>query len=141
MKQATVTRSTPRGNKNELNIKQRIAAGLLAAGHTIESAAREVGVNEKTVDVWKRRPDFKACITQAEDAIYAESMRLLKRTAKAAIVTLISCMSEKTSAYVRVQAARSLLEFAFEVNQHAEIEERMEVLEELVDERYGTNRR
>src|SRR6266446_8111033 len=119
MKQAAIlSHKLPRRQQKELTLRQRQAASLLAAGHTIQQTADQVAVSEKAIDNWKKRLDFMDVVRDAEDDIYEESLRLLKRVAKQSILTLVSCMSEKYSAYVRVQAAAKLLEIGLEVTKH-----------------------
>jgi hypothetical protein len=44
-------------------------AALLATGHTIKSAAKIAGVDEKTIDRWKREPRFLTAQQQAVDEL------------------------------------------------------------------------
>ena len=115
-----------------LTCKQTEAARLLAEGNTAIQAAERVGVSRATMERWKNVPEFRAAIRQMEDTAYAESLRLLKKTARGAISCLICCMSEKVSAYTRVAAASKLLDLGLEVHKVGELEKEIAELKQLI---------
>jgi hypothetical protein len=104
---------------------------LLASGTTIEKTALAVQCSEKTISLWKHKPEFLEAIDLAADELYNDSLKLLKRTTKAAIMTLISCLDPKVSDYVRVSAASKLLEQSMEVHSIKQLEARIQELEDL----------
>lgn len=108
---------------------------MLAQGATIKEAAKKVGVNEKSIDNWKHKLHFVEALREAEDAIYQDSMNLLKRTSKAAIMTLVACMDPKVSNYVRVAAASRLLDASMEVHSAQKLAARIAELEEIIESR------
>jgi Helix-turn-helix of insertion element transposase len=126
-----MSQSYPADAKKSLSAKQREAALLLANGTTIARTAAQLGVSEKSVDLWKRKPEFTAALREAEDDLYSESLGLLKRTAKAAVMTLVACMDMKISPYVRVAAASKLLDASMEVHKIQELEARIVELENI----------
>jgi transposase-like protein len=126
------THTIPPGGQKSLSERQRKAALLLASGSTIANAAREVGVNEKSVDNWLRTCAFQEAKRQAEDDLYNESLTLLKKSMRLAIGCLLRNMSEKVSPYVQVQAASKLLDAALEVGKIEQLEARIAELEEMV---------
>lgn len=126
------TQTIPTGGQKSLSERQRKAALLLANGSTIANAAREVGVNEKSIDNWKRTCTFQEAVRQAEDELYDESLRILKNAARGAITCLIRNMDPKVSSYVQVQAASKLLDAALETHKIELLEARIAELEEMV---------
>lgn len=119
---------------DELTSKQLQAALLLAEGNTALAIADKLGVSRASIQRWKRVPAFQQAIRDIEQEVFLESMNLLKRSARAAIMTLIACMDPKVSHYVRVQAASKLLDQAIELAVSREIEARLDALEQLAKE-------
>lgn len=122
----------PAEQEKKLSPKQLLAVVELAKGTSIQKTADSVGVNEKTVDIWKKQPAFLAAIREAEDDIYNESLRILKRTMKAAINCLIRNMDPSLPGYVQVAAASKLIEQAIESHKLAELESLLVELERRV---------
>lgn len=117
-----------------LSNKQLKAIPKIAGGMQLKEVAREVGVAERTMQLWKQSPAFMAALHQAEADMFEESMALLKRTTKAAIMTLVACMDPKVTSYVRMQAAGKLLDQSIQVAIVQEVDRRMAVLEDLAKE-------
>src|SRR5690349_3689153 len=107
----TQTDSIP-AEKKELTGKQKQAALCLARSLTISKTAKEVGCSDITIERWKRRPEFMAAVHKAEDDLYSDQLRALKKTAGAAIACLVRNLDSTVSAYVQVQAASKLIELA-----------------------------
>jgi DNA-binding CsgD family transcriptional regulator len=72
--------------KTSLNERQEKAALLLAMGQTIDEAAKELGVSEKTIDNWKREVEFKTRLDEVSltvgVALKAERLRMANRIAR-----------------------------------------------------------
>lgn len=131
------THKSPAGAEKKLNLKQREAALLLAQGTTIKATSEKVGCNESTIDGWKHKPEFMEAISAAEDEFYNDSLKLLKRTTKAAVMTLVSCLDPKVSDYVRVSSASKLLDASMEVHSIKQLEARIQELEALARGEHG----
>ncbi len=129
-----MTQNFPSEPEKMLTIKQRQAALLLAGGSTIEVTAREVGVSEKTVDIWKKKPLFQEEVRQAENKVYDESLRMLKRNAKDAINCLIRNMGGKVSPYVQVSAAGKLLDLGMDMYKITEVLDGLNELRRRLDD-------
>ncbi len=129
-----MTQNFPSEPEKMLTIKQRQAALLLAGGSTIEVTAREVGVSEKTVDIWKKKPLFQEEVRQAENKVYDESLRMLKRNAKDAINCLIRNMNGKVSPYVQVSAAGKLLDLGMDMYKITEVLDGLNELRRRLDD-------
>lgn len=119
--------------KGELAPKQRQAALCLAQGFSVKKTAEEVDVAYVTIERWKRLPAFQAAIREAEDDLYQDQLRMLKKAAGAAIGTLIECCSGKVSSYVRVQAASKLLDLGLQVFKTEQLEAEIERLRAIID--------
>jgi hypothetical protein len=123
--------NAPTEPEKPLSLKQQSAALLLAKGVTIAKAAKELGINESSIDRWKKQPVFMAAVHHAEDDLYNEQLRALRKVAGAAIACLIRNMGE-AKPYVQVSAASKLLDLGLQVQKVAELEARITELEELV---------
>jgi transposase-like protein len=124
-----IPKTTPKPSTKPLSSKQQQAAQMLAQGQTIAAVAKAVGVNEKTIDDWKKRADFRHEIEAAQKAIFTEAMRLLTGSVRAAITCLIVTMDKSNKPYVRVMAASKLLDISMDYFQLTEIQERLSALE------------
>ncbi len=119
----------PSDEEKSLTAKQLAVVLALANGKTIVSAAKEVGVNEKTIDRWKHEEMFKQALGQTENDLYQDALNLLKTTARAAIDCLIRNMDPTVSPYVQVQAASKLLDSGIELHKMSELESKLADLE------------
>ncbi len=122
--------NAPTEDEKELTSKQQQAILLLAKGSTIVAAAKELGINEKTLDRWKTLPEFKAAQRLAEDELYSEALAQLKQVAPKAIACLVRNMDpEEAAPYVQVAAASKLLDAGLQVQKVAELEKLLADLE------------
>jgi transposase len=122
----------PSGDEKTLTPKQRAAIVLLASGSTIKEAAKAIKCNEKSIDNWKHHPEFLAALHKAEDEVYDEALRVLKKAARPAINCLLRNMDSKVSAYVQVQAAGKLLDAGLEIHKIAALEQEVAELRQLL---------
>ncbi len=120
--------------EKSLSPKQMAAIGHLVQGMPMGEIAGKVGINEKTLWRWRQDAAFQAGLRQAENALFDESISVLKRTMKAAIFCLVRNMSEKVTPYVQVQAASKLLDAGVEVHKISELESKIALFEQLVKE-------
>lgn len=118
--------------KRELTAKQKRAALCLAQGMYVDRCAAEIGVAPVTIYRWKRREEFRDAIRQAEDELYSEQLRMLKKAAGAAIGCLISNMGGKISPYVQVSAASKVLDLGLQVHKVTQLEQEIERLQLLL---------
>jgi transposase-like protein len=121
--------------KEELTSKQQQAILLLAKGSTIVDAAKDIGISEKTLDRWKKLPEFKAALRLAEDELYSEALTRLKCEASKAIDTLVACMEkDEVAPYVRVQAASKILDASLQAAKVRELEALLASFEERLQD-------
>lgn len=130
-KMADVPLNTPDEREKKLTGKQQQAALLLAKGSTIVDAAKQVGVNEKTIDDWKKKPAFKDAMRHAEDELYSEALTRLKRETSNAIECLVRNMKpDEAAPYVQVAAAAKIIDAGLQIS-------KVQELEKLLDEMQG----
>lgn len=103
---------------------------MLASGVTFKETAKRVKCNERSISLWKKQPAFLEAIEQAEDDLYADALRLLKKSMKPAITTLLRNLEAKTP-YVQVAAASKLIDSAMEVHSLQSLEQRLQAVEDL----------
>lgn len=121
---------------SDLTTKQRAAIASLLEGHTQATAAAAAGVGRQTVNKWLSDPAFSAALREGSDgAIRAASARLATLT-EHAIAAIAATMAQPTTpgAAVRLRAADALLGQALKIREHADILERLAILEARVNE-------
>jgi hypothetical protein len=95
------------------------------------ATAKDVGCHERTVKQWKHNPDFLAAVDKAEDELYQDALKLLKKSLKVGITTLLRNTSERVPAYIQVSAAKVLVEQSMEVHSIKVLEQRLAELEDM----------
>lgn len=103
---------TQNGSTGELTIKQQSLLTQLLTGKSIEQAAKEVHVSERTAYRWAAEPAFKDALAKAQQALFLEHLSVLRAGIKAAIATLARNMSPNIPPNVQVTAARAWLDNA-----------------------------
>ncbi len=97
----------------------------------VSAAAREAGVHRDTRHRWLRQPAFLAAVRQAEAAALDELSQLLVRLGRTAAVTLAKAMSDPAAPYrTRVRAAGAALGRLLQVRELAQLEGRVQALEQ-----------
>jgi hypothetical protein len=117
--------------KNDLlTPKQEAAALSLAAGRTIDQAARDGGAGGRTVRTWLHdRPAFARRVQELRAEMTSRALgRLLDNMASAA-ETLGHLSRKGKSEMVRLGAARALIELGHKLRESVELEERIAALE------------
>ncbi len=121
---------------SDLTTKQRAAIAALLEGQTQATAATSAGVGRQTVSRWLSEPAFSAALREGSDgAIRAASARLAALT-EHAIAAIAATMAQPASpgATVRLRAADALLSQALKMREHADILERLAILEARINE-------
>jgi len=111
------------GGKNEGAL---IAA--LAAGRSIQEAARLAGLSERTVYRRRQKPEFMAEVGEARAALVSEAVGLLARSAPTAVEVLMKLLSASSDA-IRLSAVRCVLDHVVKLREHADLDERIARLE------------
>jgi hypothetical protein len=101
----------------------------LACGATVEAAARQCGVSERTVYRRLEDPAFKARVQEARGEMVKRSAGMLTAAAGASVQTLLSLQKDSAPPAVRLGAARAVIELGLKVRELADLEARIAALE------------
>ncbi len=101
---------TQNGSIEQLTTKQQALLSAMLLGMSVEQAAKEAGVGERTAYRWVKELAFKEALAKAQQELFLEQLRLLKTGVKLAISTLARNMASNQPPNVQVQAARAWLE-------------------------------
>lgn len=118
----------PRGHGEKLSRLQARAIAALLAAPTVEAAARQAGVGERTLRRWMRREDFREALHAAQEEALAMAVARLGAASGEAVDALCRNLRCGTPA-VEVQAARALLEAVLRLGEHLDLASRVEELE------------
>ena len=101
----------------------------LACGASVEAAARQCKVSDRTVYRRLQDPGFRAQVQAARGEMVTRSAGLLTAAAGEAVRTLLSLQKDATPPAVRLGAARAVLELGIKVRELADLETRIAALE------------
>ncbi len=101
----------------------------LACGATIEAAARQCGVSDRTIRRRLSEPAFLARLQQARADMVKRSAGLLTAAAGESVRTLLALQKESAPPAVRLGAARAVLELGVKVRELVDLEARIASLE------------
>ncbi|MFO0804414.1 MAG: hypothetical protein U0791_14985 [Gemmataceae bacterium] len=104
----------------------------LACGATVDAAARQCGLSDRTVYRRLQDDEFQKRLTEVRADMVQRSSSMLTAAAGEAVRTLLALLKPPTSAAVRLGAARAILEVGLKIRQMVELEDRMSELEEAV---------
>lgn len=116
----------------ELSGRQEMLIAALLSEPTQEAAAVKAEVARSTMYRWLREGSFQERYRAAQKALFVHAMARLQGATGDALDTLREVMSDPANpAAARVTAARTVLDFARQHIETAEIEERLAALESL----------
>ena len=124
-----------------LTPKQEKFVDAMLTGANIGVAARTCGIAASTAQRWQKLPAVRAAYKAARQELFDEKLSAIRDGVGIAIRTLLRNMGEDAKPYVQVAAASKWLDVAIELYKHDMLEERLQELEAIVDERYGSNHR
>jgi hypothetical protein len=104
----------------------------LACGATVEAAARQCGVAERTIYRRLQDPEFKKRLEGVRSDMVSRTAGLLTAAAGEAVRTLLELQKAAVPPAVRLGAARAVLEVGVKLRQLAELEAQMADLEAQV---------
>ncbi len=116
------------GDDGDGNAADDRLALLLARGATKRHAARECGINVRTVYRRLERPEFRARVEHFRNEMLSQAVGRLTSIARKAVGTLEALLEDPNST-VRLGAARTVLTGLIDVQEHAEMARRLEELE------------
>ncbi|AWM36965.1 hypothetical protein GobsT_51550 [Gemmata obscuriglobus] len=104
----------------------------LACGATVEAAAKQCELTDRTVYRRLNDPAFKSRLAELRGDMVRRCAGMLTAAAGEAVRTLLSLQGSSTPPATRLGAARAILELGLKVREVAELEVRMSELEALV---------
>lgn len=104
----------------------------LACGATVEAAARQAVLSERTVYKRLAEPDFQARVKAVRADMVRRSAGLLTAAAGQAVQTLLDVMKPTSPPAARLGAAKAVLELGLKFREVAELEIELRALEEKV---------
>jgi len=120
----------------EIDRKKQTACEAFISGASLKEVALVVGRSEVTVWRWMREPDMAPQIKEAGDMQLAATCAKLAIAASRAVDILSSVMDdESTASYVRVNAAKALVDASVKHNELYLMAGRMIALEQVADAR------
>jgi hypothetical protein len=118
------------GHGERLSRKQEQAIAALLEQPTIEQAAATVGVNEKTLRLWRKRPDFQAAFLAARRQIVDTTTTRLQQLGIAAVLALhrnLNCGKPS----VEVRCVEIILQYSLKAVELGDLLLRVEQLEQM----------
>ena len=103
----------------------------LACGATLDAAARQCGVSERTIYRRLEDPKFKKRLERVRADMVGRTSGMLTAAGCEAIRTLLTLQKDSTPT-VRLGAARTILEIGLKMRQMVDLEQRMAELEAMV---------
>ena len=114
-----------------LNRRQRKFIAALLTAPTIEEAAKQAGIGERTAYRYLKHPEVKQVLSQALDDAMGQATRRAIDAMTGALETLIEIHSDKdTPKSTRVAAAKALVASGPQLREALELAERVTGLEE-----------
>ena len=104
----------------------------LACGATVEAAARQAGVSERTAYNRLKEAAFQLRVKEARSDLVRRSAGLLSAASGEAVRTLLALMKEASPPAVRLGAAKAVLEVGLKIRELADLEAELRALEEQV---------
>jgi hypothetical protein len=101
----------------------------LACGATVENAARQCGLSERTAYRRLGEPEFRQRLQQLRTDMIQRTAGALTAAATEAVRTLLELQKAATPPATRLGAARSVLEIGIKLRESADLVERLSALE------------
>jgi hypothetical protein len=124
------------GHGEKLSRKMEAAVAALLISPTVEAAAAQAGVSDRTLRTWLKQPAFKEAFRQARRRLVDTAVLLLQHASQRAVHTLVKEL-EGAKASDRIRAAVALLDQCFRGLEALDLAESMAELRELVEGRGG----
>jgi hypothetical protein len=117
----------------DLTIKQHKAITALLTGANCPDVARQIGVNERTVQRWQQQPAFKAELDRQRRQLAEQALASLQGLAADAVATLRALLSHN-SASIRLRTACYILDKAAAHLELEDLQLRVERLEDMSED-------
>jgi transposase len=102
----------------------------VARGLSVRGAAKHLGVSDSTAARWAATPGFDATVRRLRAKAIDRAVSILSSNAAKAALTLVRACGKGKPDNIQVAAARAILTDLMAVQDHAEILERLEQLEQ-----------
>src|SRR5436309_14764165 len=102
----------------------------LACGATVDSAARQCGLSERTVYRRLADPEFRQRLQEVRTDMVQRTAAMLTASAMEAVKTLLALQAASYPGAVRLGAARAILEQGVKIREVADLEQRLVALEQ-----------
>jgi hypothetical protein len=120
-----------RQNETDLNAKQMKTIEVLLVCESIEAAAKKANIARSTLYRWLKDEIFQSELRKAKFRLLTDAITALQRASTTAVNVLCEVMNnEETSAGIRVNASRIVLEQAIKCTELEDLEKRITDLEE-----------
>ncbi|MFC2169930.1 hypothetical protein ACFLRM_05135 [Acidobacteriota bacterium] len=119
--------------KEELSAAQLRTITALLESNSIEEAARRANVSRATIYNWQKQPLFSDRLEQERKTLFDEGLSLLKGATTKAAKTLIELL-KSSDTKIRRLAAKEILNFAIKAVETQDLEERINILEEMLEQ-------
>jgi hypothetical protein len=103
---------------------------VLACGATVEQAAKQVGMSERTIYRRLSEPEFQRELAKVRADMVQRTAGTLTAASSEAVKTLVSLLKIEGSPPVRLGAARAILEVGMKLREVADLEQRLLDLEQ-----------
>ena len=127
----------PRGSRRSADEAVLLA---LACGATVEAAAHKAGVSPATVYRRLKEPAFVGRLRELRADMVQRAAAMLTAAAGEAVKTLLALQKDAVPPATRLGAARAILELGTRLREVAELEQRLQALEEQVASDSGGQR-
>lgn len=118
-----------------LSPKHRKAAELLVAGHSVRETAAALGVSDRTIRRWAKRPEIVQILQELQEEAWGATVRKLRSLGERAVTTLGEVMRDRQAPpMARVGAARATLELITKLAEVEDLRRRLERLEAVADQ-------
>jgi phage terminase small subunit len=120
--------------KPKLTPRQHTAAAALIAAATVAEAASSAGVSERTLYRWLKLPEFRALVAQQESQIIDSAVHQLVSLQGEAIETMRDMFRQSDNEWIKMHAARFMLNSLLKLRVQQTFESRLEELEQIAYE-------
>jgi hypothetical protein len=117
------------------NASEELILAALLQHSTVKAAAAAAGVTERTMYTYLAKPDFKARYEGEKIEIVRSVTSRLQQSMNDAVSVILELMrSDKTPPFVRLNAAKTIMEQANGFTEANDFINRIESLESIIDE-------
>jgi hypothetical protein len=125
--------------RDGLTPRQRLAVDLLARGHTCRHVARELGVTERTIHTYRKKPAVMTAVLRAQEDYMSEGGGQGVSSVPEAVQTLTKIMNDPQARDSdRIAASRALMNGAVAYQERKMLERKIRDLEALLIQLTGS---